>query len=146
MKQNKVVLMIAVPGPLRDSLNLFLRVLPEVDSVVFASDAPSARRAAATYHPALVVLDMGLPEANLADLVRWIGRKASNARFLVLADDLQQQQEMATAGADAVVVKGHPAAQLFQIITDLLEKKDDPSRATLVGPLPRAQLELAQGR
>ncbi len=145
MNQNKVVLMVAQPGPLRDSLKLFLKVLPQVTGIVLACDAPSARRAVTAHHPALAVLDMGLPEANLADLVRWIGASGNSTRCLVLADDQQQQQEMATAGADIVVVKGHPAAQLFQTIEELLNEGDDLSRAGSAGQLPRARLEPAQG-
>jgi DNA-binding NarL/FixJ family response regulator len=145
MTREKVVLIVAIPGPLRDSLNLFLKVLPQVGRVVFAPNAPSARRATTAHHPALAVIDMGLPDADLGDLVRWMAAGAKGSRSLVLVEDQQQQQEMIEAGADAVVIKGHPAAQLFRIITDLLQEEEEKlPRAALAGPLPRALLKLAR--
>lgn len=118
-----LALIVAKPGPLRDSLQSFLLTLPQIETASLADDAPSALRAVTEHSPALVLVDANLPEGEALVALRQIKAESSQSRILVLADDIQQQQDAAAAGADAVFVIGFPAASLLESIERLLSEQ-----------------------
>lgn len=129
MKGYTMAVIVAEPGPLRDSLQTLLMALPQIETVRLVGDAPSAWKAIAEQTPALVLLDTNLPDGDALVLLRKIKAQKHRARCLVLADDRQQQQEATAAGADAALLKGYPAAGLFETIEMLLLGSEKLQRA-----------------
>ena len=120
MKGNAMVLIVAKPGPLRDSLRTFLLTLPQVEMVNVVEDVPSALGIIAAHSPGLVLIDTDLSYDEVLTALRRIKAEGSQIRCLVLADDRQQQEEAEVAGADIVLFKGFPAAKLFGVIEKLV--------------------------
>ena len=120
MKVKTSALIVAQPGPLRDSLWAFLMSLPQIEIVRLVEDAPSALRVVTEYNPALVLVDTNLADNGVLNISRQIKVEGFQSRCLILTDNIQQQQEAIAAGADTVLVKGIPAAKLFEIIEELL--------------------------
>ena len=123
MKNGALALIVAKAGPLRDSLQVFLMTLPQVETVKLVDDTPSALRMITERNPALVLLDATLSGDGTLTALRWIKAKSSQSRVLVLADDIQQQQDATAAGADAVFVIGFPVASLLETIERLLSEQ-----------------------
>ena len=115
-----MVLIVAKPGPLRDSLRFFLLTLPQVEMVKVVEDVPSALGIISARGPGLVLIDTSLSCDEVLTALRRIKAEGSQIRFLVLADDRRQQEEAKAAGADIVLFKGFPAAKLFGVIEDLV--------------------------
>ena len=120
MKENISVLIAAQPGPLRDALQAMLTMMPQIETINQVDDALSVLRVNAEHHPALVLLDVNLSGNEASTVVREIKGSDSPSRCLVLADNVQQQQEAQAAGADVALLKGFPAAKLFETIKELL--------------------------
>ena len=115
-----MTLIVARPGPLRDSLQVFLQTLPQIATVHLADDVPSAQRAITEYSPALVLVDTnGFGETVWTTLAH-IKSRSFRSRCLVLVDSSQQQEDAMAAGADVVLMKGCPATKLFETIESLL--------------------------
>ena len=93
--------------------------LPQIETVRLTDDVPSAVQAVTESTPALVLVDASLPDSVSAVLaqVRDNGRRP---RYLVLVDDRQQQRDAVAAGADVALLKGFPAAELFEIVERLI--------------------------
>ena len=77
----------------------------------------------AKHHPALALLDTNLPGEGFMPVLWEIKGNGSQSRCLVLADDVRQQREARDAGADVALLKGFPAAELFEAIGRLLTKQ-----------------------
>lgn len=118
-----LVLIVANPGPLRDSLQAFLLTLPQIETVSLVGDGPSALRAVTEHNPALVLVDANLSDGEALVALRQIKAQGSQSQILVLADDIQQQQDATAAGADAVFVIGFPPASLLETIERLLSEQ-----------------------
>ena len=115
-----MVLVAANPGPLRESLHALLRTMPQVQQVLLLDAGAALPDSIAQQRPALVVLDGDLTDGPLAACLESIRAAAHGHRCLVLANNVQQQQEAQGAGADLVVLKGHPAAELVRVVAQLL--------------------------
>jgi DNA-binding NarL/FixJ family response regulator len=115
-----MALILAKPGPLRDSLRAFLLTLPQVKEVRFVNDAPSALEVVSEINPDLVLIDADLSGGEALTAVRRIRGDDPHSRCLVLADDMQQQRDAAAAGADVALLKGCRATELFDAIEKLL--------------------------
>jgi DNA-binding NarL/FixJ family response regulator len=109
-------LIVTEPGPFRESLQLFLATVTQVETICHVGDALSALKLVMDYHPQLMILDASLPGNGVLPLVKWIKAKGISTRCFVFADDVRQQQRVQDAGADAVLLKGFPAAELFEMI------------------------------
>jgi DNA-binding NarL/FixJ family response regulator len=109
-------LIVTEPGPFRESLQLFLATVIQVETICYVGDALSALKLIMEHHPQLMILDASLPGNGVLPLVRWIKAKDISTRCFVFADDVRQQQRVQDAGADVVFLKGFPAAELFEMI------------------------------
>jgi DNA-binding NarL/FixJ family response regulator len=119
MRRHASAVIVAEPGRFRDSLRALLIATPQIDAVNQADDADSALRAIAEDHAALMFLDGSLPGDGVGAVLRGIRAEGSEVRCIVLADNARQQQEAKVAGADAVLLKGFPTAELFQAVERL---------------------------
>jgi DNA-binding NarL/FixJ family response regulator len=117
------VLIITKSGPLRDGLWALLTAMHQVDTVEWVCDLSSALGMTSEHFPALVLLDSGLAGSEISLAVRHAKAKWPQAQCIFLADDVQQQREAEAASADAVLLKGFPAAKLVTTIAGLLLKQ-----------------------
>lgn len=117
-------LIVAQPGPLRNSLHGFLSELPQIETVRVASDAFSAAQIVRTSQPTLMLLDTHLPTDEALTALKTF-KAMGKGQCLVLADDTRQQRRAQVAGADVALLKGYPAEKLAQVIEDLALENTD---------------------
>lgn len=120
------VLIAAKPGPLRNALHVMVAAMSQTEVIDEGEDVSSVFAAVAEYCPALVLLDVDLSDSRsgISAVVQKIKTSGAQGWCLVLADDVQQQQEAQAAGADVAVVKGVSAAGLFEIIEGMLSEQE----------------------
>jgi two-component system nitrate/nitrite response regulator NarL len=123
-KESISALIVAEPGPLRDGLRALLRATPQISAVIQVDNTSSALGAVVEHYPALVLLDASLFDSGALSLVRMIKAEGIRSRCLVLADDVQQQQEARSVGADVALLKGFSAAKLLEMIERLLPEQE----------------------
>jgi DNA-binding NarL/FixJ family response regulator len=114
------ILIVARPGRLRDALRALLATLPQLEIVGQADNGFSALKLVAERRPSLILLDTTLLDDEVKALVSQVKANWPQTRCLVLADNSRQQQVAKSAGADEVLLKGYPAANLLTNIEKLL--------------------------
>ncbi len=125
MTASALVLIAAPSDSLRYSLQALLARLPQIDSIQSVADTRSMLAALAAAQPKLVVLDVDLLDDETGPLLAQIRTIAPQARTVALVDRIEQQRALQAASADLVLLKGYPAAELFNVIERLLAQ-DDP--------------------
>jgi DNA-binding NarL/FixJ family response regulator len=123
-RRRAMALIAAKPGPLADSLQALLMAVPQIETVKQVSDAQSVLRVLTEHQPALVLLDTNLPGNGTLTVLKRIKSQRPQSRCLVLTDDIQQQHDAKTAGADLALLKGFPAVELYEIIVGLLPRAE----------------------
>ena len=113
-------LIIARPGPLRESLEALVGTMPQMGAVDVASDVRLPWTAVAGRRPALVLLEVARTGDGVWKSVRWAKTRWPQARTIVLVGSVDQQAEAEAAGADAVLLQGFPAGKLVAAIVKLL--------------------------
>lgn len=113
-------LIIAQPGPLRDGLHALVGTMPQIGTVNVSGDVESSLGLRFNRCPSLVLLDAHLNEDNVWLAVRRVKRKWPQARTIVLAGTVEQQEAAEAAGADVVLLEGFPAGRLVAAIVKLL--------------------------
>lgn len=119
-EHDTAVLIVARPGRMRDSLLALLKSAPGISVVGQADSGASALSMIAMYRPALALLDTDLPDDQAFAVLEQTKTLEPRCRCLVLADEMRQLQDAMSAGADAVLLKGFPAARLFEVIENLV--------------------------
>jgi DNA-binding NarL/FixJ family response regulator len=127
MRRHVSAVIVAGPGRFRDSLRALLTATPQIDAVNQADDAESALKAIAEEHAILMLLDGSLPGDEVGKVLRGIRVERPQVRCIVLADNARQQREAKVAGADAILLKGFPTAELFQTVERLLSGEEGTS-------------------
>ena len=117
------------PGSLQDSLVALMTTMRQVSAVLIAGDATSALGSIAQHRPALVVLEMNLPAEETYATLEEIKARWPSTRCIALADDVQQQQETESAGADVVLIKGYSPAKFIATIEGLLSQEGNGETA-----------------
>ena len=120
MRGHVSTLLIAKPGALRESLMVLLMALPQVVAVKRADNPVSALSIIESHHPALILLDLSLPQAQCWALLRQIRHRWPKIQCLVLVDHVQSVHHAEAMGADKALLKGYPAAKLSMIIERML--------------------------
>lgn len=122
MEKHALALIAIRPQSLRYSLQALLATLPPLKSVNSVGDAQSMVVVAAVLHPALAVLDIGLLGDTAEGVLEQVRAASPHTRHIVLVDNIEQQRAMEAARADAVLLKGLPAAELLAIAKRLLDQ------------------------
>jgi DNA-binding NarL/FixJ family response regulator len=119
-EQVTLALIVAKPGPLRNSLQALMTTVPKIE-IVAETDNPSALlRMGDAMQPDIVLLDASLSEDDVWAALRRIRSEWSQTRSIVLVEGSHQQQKAQAAGADVVLIKGYPAGGLVTAIEKLL--------------------------
>jgi DNA-binding NarL/FixJ family response regulator len=119
-QQVTLALIVAQPGPLRDSLQALMTTIPQIEILAETTDPSVLLRMGAEIQPDVVLMDADLPGEQVWSALREIKDKWSQTRTIVLVEGSQQQQEAQAAGADIALIKGYPAASLITAIGELL--------------------------
>ena len=127
-KHKTSVLIAGRPCRMRDSLYFLLKTMPGIEVIGHADNSVSAIEMVSELHPVLALLDTNLPNGGAVTIVRQIKTNGTPNRCLVLAGDTQQKQEATEAGADAALLKGCSAAEIFQAIQELLAETHRTTR------------------
>jgi len=114
------VLVVAKPGPLRDSLVTLLQALPQVAAVEQAHTAAAALRMIETKAPALVLVDSNLPGEEAWTLLNQIRARRPAIRCVVLSETVQHYRQAEAAGANQALLSGIPAPKLSVALEGLL--------------------------
>jgi DNA-binding NarL/FixJ family response regulator len=115
-----LALVVGRPGPLQDSLAALLATIPVVDMVVMSDDISAILDSLSDWNPDLILLDSALFDPGVSDVLCRARELRPHARWILLADNVQQQQDAAVGGADVALLKGSPAAELVLAIETLL--------------------------
>lgn len=122
-EQPAVALIVAKPGVLRNSLFSLINTLPQIEIVAECRDMPSLLRMGSKIQPDLLLMETDLPESHVHESLEQINREWPATRTVLLVDNVAQQLEAESAGADVVLFKGHRAAGLLGIFEDLLSQE-----------------------
>lgn len=108
----KSILVVAQPGLLRTSLVAVLTSAPEINVIAEADDLSLALSILEQQHPDLILVADNLNDQDWLAL-RQIKLQFPQTRRVVLVDDVKQKQALESPGAEAVLLKGAPASNLF---------------------------------
>lgn len=112
MDHRKSILVVAQPGLLRTSLVAVLTSAPEINVIAEADDLSLALSILEQQHPDLILVADNLNDQDWL-VLRQIKLQFPQTRRVVLVDDVQQKQALESPGAEAVLLKGAPASNLF---------------------------------
>lgn len=119
--ENKVfALVVAKPGRIRSSLQAVLQVMPQLCGADLVSDETSAIEIVTKYRPALVILDVDLPDNQAWILLAQIQHIRPQTRCLFFVNSIEQRRAAKLAGADAALLKGFGTRELFSTVEVLL--------------------------
>ena len=121
-KQVTLALIVARPGPLRNSLQALMATMPQIEIVAEASDPSALLRMGDSVQPDIVILDASLPGNEVWVALGIIREEWSHTRTIAMVDDSLQQKEAEDVGADLALLKGFPAAKLAAKIEELLAR------------------------
>jgi len=119
-KIKPMALIVARPGPLRDSLQVLLKATMRLDAVEAVDSSPAVLQTLAHPQPVVILIDFDLPDQEGPRLLARLKSDWPGSRYLVLTSHSRQTQPARAAGADAVLRKGTSAARLFETIKALV--------------------------
>jgi DNA-binding NarL/FixJ family response regulator len=122
-------LIIARSGELRDSLEALVGTMPQIAVVDTADQIPENGEGTSHSCPELVLLVGDSFGSEIWLKVRRVKARYPRARCVVLANNVQQQQEAMAAGAHAVLLAGTPPGQLVATIVRFLPRREKPEEA-----------------
>lgn len=120
MNHHKIALVAARPGRLRDGWRALLLAMGPIEAVSLADDSLTAMRMVKALAPDLVLLDVEALANEAWTLLAQIKIERPGCRLIALVRDAHQLVEPRLAAADAALVKGFPAAALFEAVRRLL--------------------------
>jgi DNA-binding NarL/FixJ family response regulator len=115
-----LVLIVAKPGRIRNSLQALLQVMPRLKVAGITSHSYSTMPLLTQYNPALVLLDVDLPDNQAWILLKEIQLKRLQSRCLLFVNSIEQQRAAKSAGANAALLKGFEVMELVTTIEKLL--------------------------
>jgi DNA-binding NarL/FixJ family response regulator len=119
-----LALIAVVPSTLQNGLMALMTTTPQISAVLVAEEASLVLRIVKDHRPALIVLDMDFPDAQL--LLNQIKSSWSFIRCILLVESADQKREV--ENADAVLIKGFTAEKLFGTIEDLFYQGETDSQ------------------
>ena len=132
MKVSTIALLVIRPGPLRNSLQTLLTTLPQIEIIAEARDLSILHRMREEWQPDLILIEAAPIEKMLPKSLHQIKQAWPNVWTIVLVDTMNQQQAAQVAGADAVLIKGFRAAQLVEIIEEVLPRPTSRDESIII--------------
>jgi DNA-binding NarL/FixJ family response regulator len=115
-----LILLVGKPGHLRNALVSLVSAMPRLPSHVTADSGLLALKLLHETVPRLVLIDSGLPEAEVLELLRQIKEGWPEVGCLVLTENAAAGQRALAAGADRVLGVGLPASRLYAVLEEML--------------------------
>jgi DNA-binding NarL/FixJ family response regulator len=115
-----MALIVARLGPLCDGLRALLTAIRRIKTIAQVDDLPAALPVVAEHRPALLLVDCNPANHETCTLLEEIKVRSPESRIVILAEDVRQQAIAQAVGADAVLLKGAPAEELFAMLEGLL--------------------------
>ena len=115
-----LVLIVAKPGRIRNSLEALLQIMPRLKVAGVTCHSFSAMQMLAQYNPTLLLLDVDLSDNHAWVLLKQIQLKQLQTRCLLFVNSIEQQHAAKSAGANAALLKGFEAVELFTTIEKLV--------------------------
>jgi DNA-binding response OmpR family regulator len=127
---NKSILTLVVSssGDFQNGLLALVTTIPPISAVLVAEDINSALRLVENHKPALIILDMPLPD--MQDVIKQIKEQCPHVHLIVLVEDTVEEKEVKKSGVDNVLLKGFSAQKLIAIVENLIDRN---------GALPQIQ-------
>jgi DNA-binding NarL/FixJ family response regulator len=119
------ILIVARPGPLRDSLAALLSALPQVGQILQAGDDTAVLHFVAANRPQLVIADIDWFSDGLLPWLTALRDQLPGSKCLVLVEDVDQKQSVERSNGDAALVKGAPPAEIILLVERLLAAPTD---------------------
>jgi DNA-binding NarL/FixJ family response regulator len=114
-------MLVARPGPLRDSLRELISAIPLTHTLV-VEDALNDLR---DCHPSLVVVDFDAADPGIWRLLDVISHRRPAVRHVFMVETVEQQRLALSLGAKVALLKGFPASRLHGVIKGLLTRTED---------------------
>ncbi len=116
-------LVVSSSGVLQNGLLALMTTIPPISAVLVAEDVNSALRLIENHQPALIILDLSLIKVqDVIDVINKIKAQWPYIHLIVLVEDIAQQKEAETAGADSVLIKGFSVQKFMAIIENLIDQ------------------------
>lgn len=122
-----LALLVSNSESLQSGLLALFTTIPQIGAVLVAEDQRMALRIIENHRPALILLDMSLPE--MQDLIKQIKADWAQIHLIVLVEDSAQQEVAESFEADSVLRAGFSAQKLVAIIEKLIEERGRSSAA-----------------
>jgi len=120
MSHATLALVIAQPGPLRNSLLTLLSTLPEIEIVAEAKTLTSLQHAGEELQPDLILIEAGPALNGLPEALHHFKQRWTHTRTIVLVETREHEETAVAAGADVVLLKGFRATRLIEQIQSLI--------------------------
>lgn len=104
---------------IRSALQLLVKQHPSMQIVGEAADVDSMFAVVWATRPQLILLDWELPGGVDAALIAWLHALNPQPFILAFSSWPEAEPQAITAGADAFVSKGRPAAELLRILIEV---------------------------
>jgi DNA-binding NarL/FixJ family response regulator len=117
-------MLVARPGPLRDSLRELISAIPLTHTLV-VDDATAALNDLRDCHPSLVVVDFDPADPGIWRLLDAISLQRPAIRHVFMVETVEQQRLALSSGAKVALLKGFPASRLHGVIKGLLTRTED---------------------
>ena len=121
-KKLKLALIVAQPSPLRDALRALVTTMSQVEIVAETSSVAALAEMHTRFQPDLVILDADMQDEDVWQALALLKRECAQTKSCVLVEDDEQQHKAEISGADLVLHKGFPAADLADILEKLLNE------------------------
>ncbi|MCB0167953.1 MAG: response regulator transcription factor [Anaerolineae bacterium] len=109
----------ARPGAIRQALRSVLALCSQLEISGVANGGLSALSLVRQLKPALIVIDSGLLEDEIAVLLEQIKQEQPQIRCLVFADTTRQQAAFLTLGCDAVILRSEPTDRMVAALNNM---------------------------
>ena len=123
IRVSESILIVARPDRWHDALRALLTAIPYLKIVGQTDHGLTIMQLVAEHQPTLVLVDARVLEEEIGAVLKQLKATQPRIRYIVLADNGQQQQTAAAVGADKVLLRGFPPTQLFAIIEQQLSQQ-----------------------
>ena len=111
----------ARPGAIRDAMKSTLALFPQLEISGMADGGLSALNLVRQQKPALIVIDSGLLEAEIAVLLQKIEQEKLQLGCLVFVDTTRQRETFLAMGVDAVIFHNEPVECLVPVLNNMTQ-------------------------
>ena len=109
----------ARPGATRQALQATLALFSRLEIAGVAGGGLSTLNLVRQVKPALLIVDSGLLEDEIATLLQQVKQEQPQIRCLALADTHSQQQILLALGADMVSLHSEPTERLVEALDNI---------------------------